>query len=138
MRLRSFRGLYHYTPAICDFHKQAVLVHQGHAHEGVYANRPGLDVSRLAVPEYRDAVYVEGSLAAVGQDRLAITNDRQPQVRHQHRWQRQLAIEAGIIHGVDFPRLLRRIQQGNGYDSFEIGVHHTLDHLALLRELPPK
>ena len=74
----------------------------------------------------------------VGQDRLAITNDRQPQVRHQHRWQRQLAIEAGIIHGVDFPRLLRRIQQGNGYDSFEIGVHHTLDHLALLRELPPK
>ena len=123
-------GLDDDAPAIVDFHAQAVAVEQPHTYEGIYANRPGFDVSHLAVPEHRSAVHVEGGLAAVSQDRLSITHDGQSQVSRQHRRQGQVAIEAGINHGLDFPRLTRRASQRKDYDRFEVGVHEALHHPA--------
>ena len=73
-RLRS--GLYDDPPAFPDVDAQVMVFEHSHAHEGVYANRPGFDVSQLSVPEHRNAIHVESSLAAVGQDRLAVTHNR--------------------------------------------------------------
>ena len=74
----------HDATAVLDLYVQAVAVEQSHARERAYAYRPCFNVSRLAVPEHRSAVYVEGGLAAVGQDRLSITHDGQFQVSRQY------------------------------------------------------
>ena len=121
-----------------DFHEQAVPVQRHHAVEGVYANRGSLNVSRLAVPDHGNALHVEGSLAAIGQDRLAVSHHRQSQVRHQRRGQGQRVIEAGVYHGSDLPRLPRRAEEGNRHNSFEIGVHEALYRPAFCKEPPPK
>ena len=98
----------------------------------------GLDVSLLSVPERRNAIHIECGLAAVGQNRLAVTYNGQAQFRYQRRRQDQITVEAGIDHGVDLPRLPRWAHQGKGHDGFEMGIHRPLDHSALRSELPPK
>ena len=90
-----------------DFHEQAVPVKQHHTDEGVYANSGSLDVSRLAIPDHSNAVHVEGSLATIGKDRLAVSHHGQTQFRHQRRRRCKIAIEAGVYHGGDFPHLPR-------------------------------
>jgi len=72
----SLHRLHDDTSVGGDFQVQAVPVQQHHADETVYANSGSLDVSRLAVPDRSDAIHVEGSLATIGMDGLAVAHHR--------------------------------------------------------------
>ena len=66
--IESLPGLYDDAAAFPDFHVEAKAIEQQHTRKRCSIRRVGLNVSRLSVPEHRDAVDFEDILAAVGQD----------------------------------------------------------------------
>ena len=72
------RGPYEDAPVVLNVDIQVMPVKQHHPHQRDGARLVGLDLSRLAVPEYGDAIYVELRYAAIGESSLAAARIRQP------------------------------------------------------------
>ena len=134
--LRLPPRFYDYAPAVSDFHIQAMAVHQIHAQQGCDAHCVNVNVSWPTVPDHCGVVDVEGHHRTVSQSRPAPDHKGQLQLSHQFRRQGQIAAVPCVYHGFYLPILWTSYRKA--HYRFKKAVHHTLDHLALHRELPPK